>query len=364
MKALIIYRVDISDIANRGVSKKMQGQIWGLVNNGYEVDNIYLSNHHLHFNEKQFTQIPISNIRRNWFLFSQFYTKVLGQIDAKSYDLILIRFHALTPDTIRFLEAIKRDNPKIRVIFDMPTYPYDPEFSGIIGNFRLAIDKRNRKKLTGKVDQFLHYGSHGEIFGIPCINITNGILPINTKPKERPRSTSIRMIAVGKWQYWHGLDRLLYGLVDYNKSSDTQKLFLDIVGEGPDIRTYKEIVATHQIEGITFHGPKSGAELEELYSSADVGIGTLAIQRKGVEIDSSLKHREYCMRGLPFILGNRDLDFSEDLSYVKYFSGDGNIDIEELIEWKGNIVTTSNEIHEYALENLSWENRMKKITSI
>jgi len=201
------------------------------------------------------------------------------------------------------------------VVLDLPTYPYEKEFTGINAKMLLAVDRINRRSLKGSVDLILHYGLEKELFGIPCLNVSNGVLsfPSVARSVQKDKET-LHLLAVGKWAYWHGLDRIVEGV------KGSEEVTLHIVGVGPESKALKK-----NCEGkanVIFHGNLSGEKLEKQYQEADIGIGTLGIHRKGLKIDSSLKHREYCMRGLPFILSTEDLDFPEELAFVKYFSRD------------------------------------------
>ena len=56
------------------------------------------------------------------------------------------------------------------MLLEIPTYPYDGEFTRICGG-RLAafLDRRCRKKLKGLADRVVTFTEDEEIFGIPTI---------------------------------------------------------------------------------------------------------------------------------------------------------------------------------------------------
>ena len=88
----------------------------------------------------------------------------------------------------------------------------------------------------------------------------------------------------------------------------------------------------------------------------------MGIHRKGVLYDSSLKHREYCSRGLPFILSAPDLDFPRRviLSWNMCLIMIPDINLESLLEvflkWKEK--DRRKEIRKYAEEHLTWEKQL------
>ncbi len=53
-------------------------------------------------------------------------------------------------------------------------------------------------------------------------------------------------------------------------------------------------------------GPKMGIELDQEFQSADLGMGTLGMHRKGLTSGSVLKLREYTARGIPSVIGYDD----------------------------------------------------------
>src|SRR5207249_2857500 len=64
------------------------------------------------------------------------------------------------------------------------------------------------------------------------------------------------------------------------------------------------------------HGVLDRAQLHRLLAQVDVGVGTLALHRKGLEEASALKVREYLALGLPVVLGNADTDFPDGADFL------------------------------------------------
>ena len=359
MRALIVYRVDISIFENGGVARKLQGQGFGFVQNGYEVDSIYLSEHGLYKNNVLVKPVSHSKIPRNLFKIKHIYDEIIKNVDAKEYVLILVRHHLILPGFVRMLQHFKDSNPKVKVVIDLPTYPYYQEWEGAIGKQLLKIDAKNRVDLQPYTDLILHYGAEKELFGIPCLQSTNGILPTGKRYSRAARDPKvIHLLAVGKWRYWHGLERVIIGLSNFYRKEHDMEITLHVVGDGEELAKYKAIVLGEGIsERVVFHGGLSGNELDLLIEKADLGIGTLALYKKNVFIDSSLKHRSYCQHGLPFILYNEDLDFPAELDFVYYIPHDGCVQMEELIDFY-NRTKKVDEISEkmlaYAEANLNW----------
>ncbi|GLR18885.1 glycosyltransferase family protein [Portibacter lacus] len=357
MRALVIYRVDISNLANQGVSKKMQGHVYGLTQNGYEVDVIYISENGLYLNQNCLCIFNKNSVSRGIFKARTFYKVIKARIDAGMYDLVLFRFHLVMEGMIRLFAMLKSHSPSIKIIIDMPTYPYEQEWKGARGKLLLKIDEKNRQRLSKYVDLMIHYGKEEEIWGIPCINSTNGIITAKAPLRIKERSDKLELLAVGKWAYWHGLDRIIYGV-----SESEIDLHLTIVGVGPESDHLTKLVKELSLENrVSFEDNLIGESLNRAFDKADIGIGTLGIQRKGVMLDSSLKHRDYCSRGLPFILGSEDIDFPELLGFVKYFPGDGPIDIGQVLQFYESTKGVEERMMVYAERHLDWAVKMKEV---
>jgi glycosyltransferase involved in cell wall biosynthesis len=180
-----------------------------------------------------------------------------------------------------------------------------------------------------------------------CIRVKG----INYKEKIFLDKNVISLIAVANIADWHGYDRILKGLATY-KPKLSRDFVIEIVGDGVEKNKLEKLVSMLSLnKKVTFHGFQKGKELEELYDNADIGIGSLAIHRKGLEYASELKLREYGAIGLPMVLAAQDPVFNEQLSFVhKVPLSEKNIDFYELNKWVDNLILNkakSKDIREY-----------------
>lgn len=111
---------------------------------------------------------------------------------------------------------------------------------------------------------------------------------------------------------------------------------------------------------VIFHGRKCGKELDEIYDSSDIAVGSLGRFRSGLYVMKPLKNREYCAKGLPMIYSETDLDFEGQDFVYKVSHDESLINIGEIIEWYKNLKMSSNEIREYS-KLFSWSIQMKKV---
>lgn len=358
-RILIIYRVDKSKPENIGVVKKLIGQVDGLEQSNCKVDYVIHDTKHIYLNNQPIYEIQSGNtgVGFKWNFFNH-----LKGVKVESYNACIIRYGLSSFSFISFLKRFKLENEKAQLLIDMPTYPYQQEHVGIIGRAKVFIDQALSKKLKSLVDFVLHSGLENSIFDVPTIKVSNGINCEQLRARTFSTRDNYKMIAVGKWRSWHGLDRLIKGLAAYKHDSD---ITLDIVGDGPELEQLYELVKNNQLEDrVTFHGICVGQKLDRLFDEADIGVGTLGLFRKGVKTDSSLKNREYVARGLPIILSSIDSDIKIDLSFVcKVPEDESMIDIPMIERYLAGIdvETLIREARSYAKEHLSWKSKMKAL---
>lgn len=352
MKGLLIYRVNFANTANYGVVIKGKGQAKAYRENDVDLDLIFLENKTILINDQAYTRLSgINTVDRNHRVF----WKKLKELDLSSYDFIHIRYPYSTPWFFSFIKGI---NKKTKCLIEFPTYPYDSEFLGL-KTALLKVDHYYRQKVISKADYIVHYGSEPALYGTSCINITNGV-DLDQFPIRKPIKTdhTLRLVAVGKWQYWHGLDRMLYGISACPKLS----ILLHIIGVGPENQKLKRLTLKLGISNkVKFVGNKKGEELNHYFNNADLAIGTLGMHRKNVALDASLKHREYAARGVPFVLSTADRAFPGTCGFVHYVPADDSPVNMELVKNLLNIDVDENSIRAYANQHFSWNNIISKI---
>lgn len=282
------------------------------------------------------------------------------KIEKEKIQNIYVRYPGSNKYFIEFLKKIKKLNMKI--IIEIPTYPYDEESKKI--HISKILDKIYRKKLYKYTDKIVTYSEDKEIWGIPCINISNGIdldevKMIDKKTKDRNK---IVFTSVSNCSFWHGIDRLLLSLDKYGELNDKREIEVNIVGEGYESNKLKEMVfkSEYLSKIVFFQGVKTGQDLDDIYDKTDIGIGSLARHRSGLKTMRALKNREYCAKGLPMIFSEDDPDL-RNVPFVYHVSADEKlIDIELIIKWYENMNLKPEEIREYS-KQFSWDIQMKKV---
>ena len=99
-----------------------------------------------------------------------------------------------------------------------------------------------------------------------------------------------------------------------------------------------------------------------------LGVGPLAVHRKGIVSTTSIKAREYFARGLPFFFAHHDSGISDNKALQPYFlqleATDEPIDLQLLDAFVLSIKTIddlSNEMHRLAKQYLDYSVQVKQI---
>jgi hypothetical protein len=141
---------------------------------------------------------------------------------------------------------------------------------------------------------------------------------------------------------------------------------LHVVGDGPEVPHLKKLSDNLKInDHIIFHGFNTGKDLDQIFNQCHIAIGSLAPQRKGYTMDSALKSREYCARGIPYIIVISDADFPNDFPYSLRLPADESpIDMDQVITFTSSVYQDPDhpqKMRQYASENLDWSVKMKKL---
>ena len=171
------------------------------------------------------------------------------------------------------------------------------------------------------------------------------------------------MIAVGAIAPWHGWDKLLFAIQDIRGVLPCS-VHVDIVGGGPGKSELEKLAVDLGINSlVTFHGFKIGKELTDLYELADVGIGSLAWDRIGVDYASPIKSREYIANGLPVIYKTFDPDLTNAKGIGFKITETNGLETL-LVELSKKTYKSKEEITNYSYEFLDYAVKAKAIIEL
>ncbi len=363
MSVLYCYTRIEDDIEASGEAKKAKMQVAALEANGVKTQLVY-HNRYVK-NNKILIRLPFYPIYSNKFI-NQIIDKMGTDID-----VIYIRKYVFDKSFIRLLKKIKAKNSKVRIILEVPTYPYDKEWSSLIDLPLITKDKLNRKKLKRYVDRIVTFSEDCDIWGIKCLQISNGIdcdaIRVRS-PKDR-RDNKIELLGVATLEKWHGYDRVLRGIRTYYNGNPKIEVVFNIVGGGAELNNLKELVKNLGIQKyVIFHGRKSGEDLSNMFDICDIGVGSLGMYRIGLENGYTLKLREYMARGIPFLYGYTDklVEKSESQFIYKIKNCNDEVDINKLNVFYNSFKNLDKaeiaaEMATYAREHFSWKEQMSLV---
>ena len=337
MKMLYLTTWDFIHENTDGVCRKIRSQVVSFRKQGYKVDFLYIRGNKILLEESGNISFvgKVGKIKK-----TVAYMKMYAVLKKKKYDCVYNRFGLLDFFYYRVLKQLHHNGAKI--LIEIPTYPYEGERqSGFLYWLMFQWDRVYQPKLKRVVNAIATYSRDEEIFGIPTIQIRNGIDFSSVCPVSgRPMDDTIDLLAVALMQPYHGYERLLLGLRKYYSLGGQRKILCHLVGDGPEKKVYEKIVLENNLQDhVIFYGAKGGSELDEIYDRADIGVCTLGGYKKGLFWSSELKSREYLAKGLPIIIA-MDLDVTEVMgtTYMLQYPNDESIlNMEEIVSFYDRI---------------------------
>lgn len=366
MKVLFIVYSKVKVNSSDGISKKIEAQADALRKQGLDVDLFHFTDidgtRHWAVNGRPIAKIGsgVMALMRHYFQFAPLYR----YIKRHGVSTIYLRYvHNATPAMLWFLKRIKKLG--VKIIFEIPTYPYDGEYRNMTGISRLRMfaEKKTRMHLSRYCDRIATFSDDSEIFGVPTINLSNAVdlaaIPLrnNQKPHE-----GFKILGVANINFWHGYDRLLAGLANYYKGTPDVNVKFTVVGGGDYMNVLKQQAREYGVlNHVVFKGSLGGVELDREFEDADLCAGCLGCHRKNITEVKSLKNVEYAARGIPFVYSENNNDFDRMPYVIKMSPDDSPVDIPAMLERFKAIDNTAAEIRS-SVSDLTWDIQMKKVS--
>ena len=157
------------------------------------------------------------------------------------------------------------------------------------------------RKAAGFVAVSYEIGNHfsNTKYNKPIQVFSNGIDLRGFDPFPAPDNQVPHLVYMGAPDNsWQGLDKLL------SLADACPDFKFDVIGSSP-----KDFIGQSIPPNVQLHGFLDREAYEPILARADVGVGTLALHRKGMDEASTLKVREYLAYGLPLLLAYQETDF-------------------------------------------------------
>lgn len=369
MRGLLVYPISIDHPGNRGILNKMEYQWAAFSELTASADLVCNSIRGPVLNGKPAGKYPITGGGFDSLNhYGLFYFRIARWAEMRSYDFLYIRYPLALPSFLAFLRKAKRENPNMKIVIEIATFPYRRELEGFRRRVLRTFDDLGQGRLKNHVDAIVTFYGQREIFGVPCFQLTNGVDIDRVRLRTAtPSCNEFAMIALGNLANRHGLDRVLQGMARYANQPDAKRITLHVVGDGPAVPDLMALTSQLQLDELVhFHGLKGGPELDAVFSETHIALDSLAIHRLQLPRSSSLKAREYCARGVPFVLASDDPDFPATLPFVhRVPSDDEPVDIAAFVEFYGHLRQTAPAIHQdmrqYAEKHLTWKAKLEPL---
>lgn len=374
MKILFLVYHGFSEYS--GISKKIHYQVKGLRENGHDVRLCYYgfaeNGHRCRYIDdkvlKDYGSGQIAAIRQR-----MDYNCIYDYCVCEHIEFVYARcFQNANPWLIGLFKKLRKKG--VRAVTEIPTYPYDNEFSDNSDwntKVGLWIDKKYRNSLSRQMDAIVTFSDAKIIFGQRAINISNGVdfesIPLHTR--QRPVNDQLHLIGVAEVHFWHGFDRIVAGIGEYYKNGGHRDVYFHIVGgvhpaymrDLPQAPGFQTLIDKYGIGGkILFHGTLFGQQLDDVFNQCQFAIGSLARHRSGITVIKTLKNREYATRGIPFIYSEQDSDFDNQPYIIKAPADESPIDIQQILDFMSNFDMEPDSIRK-TVEHLAWKNQMQKV---
>lgn len=274
---------------------------------------------------------------------------------------------------VEFMQTYKLLNPRSLILLEIPTYPYDAEFSGYEMYFALKKDRKYRNMWHKYVNYIVDLSGEKKIFGIPVLPIINGIdlSRVRVRTPSVGDHSEINIVFSAFFAPWHGYDLLLKGLAEYYRNGGTRKITLHLVGGGNLIDRIKKMIEDMNLcSHVILYGTLSQDRLDKIFDICSFAVGSLGLHRRSGNCrDSSLKTREYLAKGIPFIYaGSIDVFEQDPVDFcLQLPSVEASIDFNRLISFYDNLYENEEEemlikkIRAYADKHISMDKAMKSV---
>ncbi len=185
--------------------------------------------------------------------------------------------------------------------------------------------------------------------------ILNGFNTLDNFNDKSLDKNVFNIVGVGSIHKYHGYDLMIRMIHKYILSINNLCVNLYIIGNGPEINKLKRLSHKLNIEDhIFFMGMFDRNRLMEIYSRANLGLGTLKLKYRLANIDSAIKNIEFLCNNVPFVssgkLSRHDIFSNYYITLNKFTK------LEDLISFSDEYFKTINKDKLIKLlnDNYSW----------
>lgn len=159
----------------------------------------------------------------------------------------------------------------------------------------------------------------------------------------------------GTFSPWHGLDLLLKSVLENKKFIQMNNIKIHLIGRV--LEKELDIINSSKLN-IILYGLLPSEKYIKVLENCDIGLDSLALDRKNLVEAAALKVREYLAFGLPIYSAYKDTALPIDFNYYKV----DEIDINKIVEFAKDMKQVSRqEVRESSEEYISKEVLLKNL---
>lgn len=294
-------------------------------------------------------------------------------MEKDKYDYVYLRMNPLYPGFIKFVQALNN-----KIIFEHNSIEKEEYIANKQNNkviMSKLFDKYIRKRAKGYVcvTKEIYNYQKGLYTNQKGVVISNGINVKSFQLRTLPvyDQKNLNMIFVGNIRYWHGVDRIVKSLQNYEGDAIITFNICGLVNQDEDNLTPLINSFSKKSIKINLLGYKAKDEMNIYFNQAHLAIGCLAGYRKNMQYGSVLKNREYFARGVPIIFSEIDDDISIDDNkglYLQVSNDDSPIKMETIIDFAKDfykdVEKNTMRIRKFAEEQLDYSKKILKLKQL
>lgn len=379
MSVLFTSAIDFNSTSSLGISAKVMSQAKASEKAGHDV---YISKDYgveTKIERPCSGEVVASHVRKNLGDRRGKYSFLVEWAVANNVEAVVIRFDHLDSVFCSFSKQL-RDNGIVLAV-EFPTFPFELErdtrhkrllesrkyLSYFAHRVYAWVESKRSRHASRYFDYAITYLEDDTIWGVPNITYDNGI-DLDSIPLKKASTNpeNVRLLAVAKFSPHHGVDRLIRGLVEYKGE---QAVTLTLVGVGSENSMLEKLVSELGLnDSVVFAGAATGEKLDAFFDEADIAVGSLGLHRIGISLGSTMKAREYCARGIPFIYSFPEKGFCGDEDFALLLpNNDEPIAIDDVVAFANKVLSNAeigDTMRIFAGEHFDWKVQMDKVLTV
>ena len=280
----------------------------------------------------------------------------------QKYDLIYVR--RLMSKLFSAASSIRKTGKIIPIVYEIPTYPLDTNET-LLYKIRDSLEMKLYASLSGSISLTTVILRQDIKLPEKWISFHNGInISDYSVTPMPPLNDSVNFLIVANMADWHRYDRMIRAMRDHNGK---YSLHLTVIApENDTVNRLRELVKECGLDSkVEFVGKKDTNGIRELAKNCHIGVGQLSWSTDCSPQINTLKTKDYCAMGLPFVTSCRDTSFEPDFPYAYVLKKmDDELILSDVIDWYEKIHSNPGyrqEMYDYAKENLQFGELVRNI---